>query len=99
MNIQLRCTGGFTGPAGVQTRNIDLAALPLEQAQHLESLLQSCDFFALPDRLNKSAPQSWDFRYALQVDHGGLTHTVTYYLDAAPPPLQALTAALLQGQR
>lgn len=94
MKIKLTCTGGFAGPAGAQTRNVDLADLPPEQAQQLQALLQSCDFFALPDVLAKTAPQSWDFQYDLQVDHGGQSHTVRYYLDAAPSALQALTEKL-----
>lgn len=97
MRIKLTCTGGFAGPAGAQTRSVDLADLAPEQAQQLETLLRSCDFFALPDVLAKPAPQSWDFQYDLAVDQDGQTHTVRYYLDAAPPQLQALTARLSAG--
>ena len=59
MHMVLRCTGGFTGPAGAQTRSVDLAQLPPAQASELEKLVQACDFFALPDKLLKPAPQSW----------------------------------------
>ena len=94
MRIILHCMGGFTGPAGAQTRSVDLAQLPPEQAQQLEALVRACDFFALPAQLAKPAPQSWDFQYTLEVDAGAHTHTVHYYLDAAPPLLQALTQQL-----
>lgn len=94
MKIILTCTGGFTGPAGAQTRTLDLAQLPADQAAQLEALLQASDFFALPDQLAKPAPQSWDFQYDLAVDEGGHTHTVRYHLDAAPPQLRALTETI-----
>lgn len=94
MKMTLTCTGGFTGPAGAQTRTVDLAQLPPDQAAQLEALLQASDFFALPDQLAKSAPQSWDFQYDLEVDQGGHTHTVRYHLDAAPPLLKALTETI-----
>ena len=94
MKIILTCTGGFTGPAGAQTRTVDLAQLPPEQAAQLEALLQASDFFALPDQLAKPAPQSWDFQYDLAVNLGGHTHTVRYHLDAAPPQLKALTETI-----
>lgn len=94
MKMTLTCTGGFTGPAGAQTRTVDLAYLPADQAAQLEALLQASDFFALPDQLAKPAPQSWDFQYDLVVDQDGHTHTVRYHLDAAPPLLKALTETI-----
>lgn len=97
MRIILHCTGGFTGPAGAQTRSVDLGRLAPEQAQQLEALVQACDFFALPAQLAKPAPQSWDFQYTLEVDAGAHVHTVHYHLDAAPQPLQALTRQLSEA--
>lgn len=94
MRLVLRCTGGFTGPAGAQTRSVDLAQLPPGQASELEHLVQACDFFALPDKLVKDAPKSWDFKYDLEVDHDQQRHCVQYHLDAAPPPLKQLTEKL-----
>ncbi len=94
MRMILRCSGGFTGPAGAQTRTVDLAQLPQNQASELEQMVMACDFFALPDKLVKDAPKSWDFQYDLEVDQGQQAHSVRYHLDAAPPPLKALTDKL-----
>lgn len=94
MKMTLTCTGGFAGPAGAQTRTVDLAQLPPDQAAQFAALLHATDFFALPDQLAKPAPQSWDFRYDLEVAEGGHTHTVRYYLDAAPEQLKALTETI-----
>ncbi|MFA9219259.1 MAG: protealysin inhibitor emfourin [Sphingomonadaceae bacterium] len=90
----LRSCGGFTGPAGAQTRTLDLAALPAAQARHFQQLLQACDSSALPARLTKAAPQPWDFEYSLEVQAGPASHTVQFHLDAAPPALRALASAL-----
>ncbi len=90
----LRSSGGFTGPAGAQTRTVDLAALPAAKAQQLQQLLDACDFATLPARLAKAAPQSWDFAYTLDVQTGGQSHAVQFHLDAAPSALQQLAAAL-----
>jgi hypothetical protein len=70
MRMILRCSGGFTGPAGAQTRTVDLAQLPRDRASELEQMVVACDFFALPDKLVKDAPKSWDFQYDLEVDQG-----------------------------
>ena len=94
MRMILRCSGGFTGPAGAQTRTVDLAQLPQDRASELEQMVQACDFFALPDKLVKDSPKSWDFQYDLEVDQGQQAHSVRYHLDAAPPPLKALTDKL-----
>jgi len=94
MRMTLRCTGGFAGPAGAQTRTIDLSQLPQDQASELQNMVMACDFFSLPDQLVKPEPKSWDFQYDLEVDEGEQAHSVRYHLDAAPPPLQALTEKL-----
>lgn len=90
----LKCTGGFTGPAGAQTRTVELSQLPQPQAQELEQLLTASCFFTLPEKLTKTAPQSSDFLYDLKVDEGQQAHCVRYHLDAAPAPLKELTHKL-----
>lgn len=95
MRLILKCTGGFAGPAGAQTRTVDLTQLPQEQASQLQLLLQASDFFALPPKLVKPAPKSWDFKYELEVDdNDGTAHCVVYHLDEASPPLKELTEKL-----
>ncbi|MQA39349.1 protealysin inhibitor emfourin [Rugamonas aquatica] len=90
----LKCTGGFTGPAGAQTRTVELSQLPQPKAQELEQLLTASCFFTLPETLTKAAPQSSDFLYDLKVDEGQQAHCVRYHLDAAPASLKALTHKL-----
>lgn len=92
--LTLRCTGGFTGPAGAQTRSVDLAQLPAAQAQQLMRLLDASQFFSLPQQLRKAAPQSGDFLYDLQAEQDGCQHAVHYHLDAAPASLRQLTEQL-----
>jgi hypothetical protein len=94
MRLTLKCTGGFAGPAGAQTRTVDLAQLPSAQAGELQQLLHASDFFALQAKLVKAAPKSWDFQYDLEVDDGQQAHSVQYHLDEAPPALQQLTEKL-----
>ncbi|TFW24310.1 protealysin inhibitor emfourin [Duganella callida] len=95
MRLILRCTGGFAGPAGTQTRTVDLAQLPADRAGQLQQLIHAIDFAALPPKLVKDAPRSWDFQYDLELEDGGQrTHCVQYHLDAAPAPLKALTEKL-----
>jgi len=97
--LVLRTSGGFTGPAGAETRTVDLAKLPAAQAAQLRRLLDESDVFALPAALTKPHPQSWDFEHSLCVEAAGKAHTVRYHIDAAPPALQQLTAHLNQLPR
>jgi hypothetical protein len=94
MRLTLTSTGGFAGPAGAQTRTVDLAQLPQQQADELQQLLHASDFFALHPKLVKEAPKSWDFQYDLKVEDDGQSHCVSYHLDEAPPSLKALTEKL-----
>ena len=94
MRMVLHSVGGFAGPAGAQSRGVDLDALPARQAARLRQLVDACDFFSLPATLCKAQPQSWDFVHTLQVQDGARAHTVRFHEDAAPGALQELAQAL-----
>jgi len=97
--LVLRTSGGFTGPAGAETRTVDLDKLPAAQAAQLRRLVDDSNVLALPATLTKPQPQSWDFEHSLYVEAGGKTHTVRYHMDAAPPALQQLTEQINQLPR
>jgi hypothetical protein len=98
MRITLRSVGGFTGPAGASTHTVDLDELPAAEAHHLRDLVDACDFFALPPKLMKEAPQSWDFVHHLEVEDGGRRHAVQFHEESAPPALRDLLAAVKDPQ-
>lgn len=96
MRLSLLCVGGFTGPAGAQTRSVDLDRLPEAEAGHLRALVGKLDLACLPATLMKARPQPWDFVYTLTVDNGGdgARHQVKFQNDAAPPALRELADIL-----
>jgi hypothetical protein len=93
MRISLRSTGGFTGPAGAQTRTVDLDTLPGAQAGRLRELVRALDP-ALPATLTKARPQPWDFLHTLTISDGGCARELRFHSDAAPPALRQLAEAL-----
>lgn len=95
MRLSLHCVGGFTGPAGAQTRDVDVDALPAPDAARLHGLVQALDLARLPPTLMKPRPQPWDFVYTLTVDDGAC-HQVRFHTDGAPPALRELTDILEQ---
>jgi hypothetical protein len=94
MRLSLQSVGGFAGPAGAQTRTVDLDRLDAGEAERLRSLVRSLDFAALPALLTKPHPQPWDFMHTLQVSDGGQTHRIRFHSDAAPPALGELVDVL-----
>jgi hypothetical protein len=94
MRLSLHTVGGFTGPAGAQTRTVDLDQLPAAQAARLRALAGSLDFAALPASITSPRPQSWDLLHTLTVSGDGGAHTVRFHSEAAPPALRALADAL-----
>ena len=92
MRLSLHCVGGFTGPAGAQTRSVDVDSLPAGEAAHVRGLVQALDVARLPPALLKTRPQPWDFTYTLTVDG----HQVRFHVDAAPPALRELVGILEQ---
>jgi hypothetical protein len=89
MRLSLHSVGGFTGPAGAQTRSVDVERLPAADATRVRALVQALDVAHLPATLLKVRPQSWDFTYTLTIDNGA-ERQVRFHLDAASPPLREL---------
>jgi hypothetical protein len=93
MKLSLQSVGGFTGPAGVRARSVDLDQLPPDEAAHLRALVQAADLAHLPPALLKPRPQPWDFVYTLTVENGA-RQCVRFHSDAAPPALRELADVL-----
>jgi hypothetical protein len=94
MRLSLHCVGGFTGPAGAQTRSADLEHLPAARARQVRALVEALDLAHLPATLMKPHPQPWDFVYTLTVDDDAASHQIRFHTDAAPPALRELTDIL-----
>ena len=93
MRLSLHCVGGFTGPAGAQTRSVDVDCLPAAEAAHLRALVQALDPACLPPALLKPRPQPWDFTYTLTIENGA-PRQVRFHVDAAPAPLREIVDVL-----
>lgn len=87
MRLSLSCVGGFTGPAGAETRSVETDQLPPAEAQRLCGLVQQLG--PQPPSLMKARPQSSDFAYTLTIDDGA-PQQIKFHLDAAPAPLREL---------
>jgi hypothetical protein len=74
MRISYRRTGGFAG----MVMKFDLAteSLPQEEANELQELVTSADFFSLPDVIPSNAPGADQFQYKLTIEYDEQQHTV-----------------------
>lgn len=93
MRLSLSCVGGFTGPAGAETRHVDVDQLPATEAQRLHGLVQALAPAALPASLLKDRPQSSDFTYTLTIEDGA-SRQIRFHIGAAPPALRELVDCL-----
>jgi hypothetical protein len=82
MKISYRRTGGFAG----MVMSFDLATetLPSEEADEIQGLVDSADFFSLPDVIPSDSPGVDRFQYRLTVEADEQQHTVEVG-DAAVP--------------
>jgi hypothetical protein len=69
-------------------------ALSSEEARHLERLVESSDFFALPARTSSAARGADRFQYVITVENAGKRHSVQTMDEATPEALGALLAVL-----
>ncbi|HEY2028216.1 MAG TPA: protealysin inhibitor emfourin [Myxococcales bacterium] len=97
MKLILRKWGGFTGKAGAEVHECDLDSLPPAEAERLRKLVKDAQLDALPAKLTKESPQSWDFHHALTViGDDGSERTVEFHEDAATPQLRAVASEVAQ---
>lgn len=80
------------------TASVDLDQ-PSARASEIRRLVGASDFFTLPETLKKPRPQPWDFSYAVTVEDGARTHTVTCHKDAVPAELRRLIETLEPSAR
>ena len=88
MKISYRRTGGFAGM--VMTFDIDTNILPAEETEEFEELVDSADFFDLPEEIPSTAPYADQFQYELTVETGRREHTITVGDSAVPEELWPL---------
>jgi len=94
VRIVLRTVGGFTGPAGPETRTIEVDQLAHADALRIRDCVAKADLPALPRRLLKSSPKPWDFVRHLRIEDGEKVHEMQFHDDAAPASLRELVAAI-----
>jgi len=90
MKLSLRSWGGFTGPAGAVTRQVDLDELPEERRREARGLVAAAKVFEQPGKVLLTSPRSHDLNYVLEASDGPRSHRIQLHLDAANPPLRAL---------
>jgi len=105
MRVHFERTGGFGGirlTAELDTDQLHVTygathvqrALSPEEARHLEMLVESSDFFALPSRRSSARGGSDRFQYVITVESTGKRHSVQMTDEAASAALSALIAGL-----
>ena len=82
MKISYRRTGGFAGM--VMSFDLTTDTLPPEEADEIQDLVDTADFFSLPDVIPSDAPGADQFQYRLTVEADEQQHTVEVG-DAAVP--------------
>ena len=95
--LRLRRTGGFAGIATEAA--IDTAELPPGEAEPLLAALDEVDLASLASRRPPPPGPPDTFRYALDVERGGATHSVTLAEAEVPQALRPVLAALSERAR
>ncbi|AFY58108.1 hypothetical protein Riv7116_5742 [Rivularia sp. PCC 7116] len=88
MLISLERSGGFAGIS--KAIEVDTAKLRQEQAQQVQILIDSANFFDLPAYIAADSKQRDRFQYTLTVKDDCRQHTVTVTESAIPENLQPL---------
>ena len=92
MIIKLGRAGGFAG-IGRPPRVLDTTRINPARAKDLLRHVEESRFFELPPEILPAQPKPDSFQYALTIEDGNRSHTVTTTQDAAPGSLQALLHA------
>jgi hypothetical protein len=95
MRIEFTRSGGF---AGLRiSRVLDTDAMPEAQALELKQLVESADFFGLPESFSSGGADK--FQYKITIESDGRTHTVEADERAVPPALAPLVKRLEAASR
>ncbi len=91
MRLRLSADGGFAALPGLRRPvTVDLDNLPEAETRDVRKLIESCDFFSLPERFAAPAGAA-DYReYTITVEQGGKQHTVRVPEVGGPPELLKL---------
>jgi hypothetical protein len=91
MHIYFKRSGGFMGIP--LTANLDTTALPAEEADAIEQMLDEVNFFDLPsDPVNSSGSDR--FTYELTVVSEEVEHTVCFSEQNTPAEMDSLVRQL-----
>ena len=97
MRASLVRTGGFAGVS--MSSMVDTDKLPPEDAQRLKQLVESANFFQLPETIAPPKAQPDRFQYRLTVEDDNRSHTVTIAESDLPPSVRPLADFLTQVAR
>ncbi|MBV6624910.1 MAG: hypothetical protein KI793_18615 [Rivularia sp. (in: Bacteria)] len=97
MLISLERSGGFAGIS--KTIEIDTAKLPQEQAQEVQILIDSANFFDLPVYIAADSKQRDRFQYTLTVEDDCRQNTVTVAESAIPNNLIPLIEWIMSNRK
>lgn len=88
MIIELKRTGGFAGiPLNIVC---DTTQLDLEECNSILAMVESADFFSLPDKIPPTHPKIDRVFYRITVEKPDARHTVEVSESDVPEPLQPL---------
>jgi len=88
MRIAFERSGGLAGLR--RAANVDIAALPPDEARELRALTDAARVFELPADMPAPRPGADRFRYRLTIEDGDRRHTVDVDEAAAPENLRPL---------
>ena len=97
MRINFERTGGFMGMR--LAVEVMTETLPQNEANELESLVESARFFELPETLQAQAEVRDNFQYKVTVEKGNQYHTVETSEGSTPQELQPLIQHLTDVAR
>lgn len=87
MRVTFERSGGFAGL--IVTTSLDTATLPASEADQLQQLVQSANFFGLPAEI-PATPQPDRFQYEITIADGKQQHTVRVGETSVPQSLRPL---------
>lgn len=87
MRVTFEQSGGFAGL--LITKTIDSETLSPSEAEQLQQLVQSSDFFRLTP-IAEAAPQPDRFEYSISIDSGNQSHTIDISETNIPDQLRPL---------